>query len=392
MTILSIIVILLIAGAGLYAIGRVPDARNWVLGGLAGLLSLGGLFLAARTSGPVGYYGGLGLFALGVLIVFHFMKVAFDDAERRAHGLAEAPPVAWSNNRTIVALAMLFVAIGTVGFHFLSPWWWTPIASNWGYVDDTIIITFWITGVVFIAIIVFVAYCIYRYRHQEGRRAVYEPENKKLEWWLTGLTTVGVAGMLTPGLFVWDQFVTVPKEATEVEVLGQQWQFTFRLPGKDGVLGTSEARYISPENPFGLTPDDPNGQDDVLIESDELHLPLDKPVKVLLRSIDVLHDFYVPEFRAKMDMVPGTVTYYWFTPTRTGTFDVLCFELCGVGHYTMRAKVVVDEENAYQAWLNEQPTFAQLSAQARNDTDAALIPVPSLAEADSAEPSFARSD
>ena len=292
----------------------------------------------------------------------------------------------------VFAWALILLVVATLLFHFLSPWWFTPIASNWGYVDDTIIITFWITGVVFIAIIVFVAYCIYRYRHQEGRRAVYEPENKKLEWWLTGLTTVGVAGMLTPGLFVWDQFVTVPKEATEVEVLGQQWQFTFRLPGKDGVLGTSEARYISPENPFGLTPDDPNGQDDVLIESDELHLPLDKPVKVLLRSIDVLHDFYVPEFRAKMDMVPGTVTYYWFTPTRTGTFDVLCFELCGVGHYTMRAKVVVDEENAYQAWLNEQPTFAQLSAQARNDTDAALIPVPSLAEADSAEPSFARSD
>jgi cytochrome c oxidase subunit 2 len=98
-----------------------------------------------------------------------------------------------------------------------------------------------------------------------------------------------------------------------------------------------------------------------------MHLPLNKPVKVLLRSIDVLHDFYVPEFRAKMDMVPGTVTYYWFTPIRTGTFDVLCFELCGVGHYTMRAKVVVDEESAYQAWLKEQPTFAQLSARAGND-------------------------
>ena len=164
------------------------------------------------------------------------------------------------------------------------------------------------------------------------KQAKYEPENKKMEWWLTGLTTVGVAGMLTPGLFVWDQFVTVPKEATEFEVLGQQWQFTFRLPGKDGVLGTSDSRRISPENPFGLNPDDPKGQDDVLIESDELHLPLDKPVKVLLRSVDVLHDFYVPEFRAKMDMVPGMVTYFWFTPIRTGTFDVLCFELCGIGH------------------------------------------------------------
>jgi cytochrome c oxidase subunit 2 len=234
------------------------------------------------------------------------------------------------------------------------------------------------------------AYCVFRYRHQEGRRAVYEPENKKMEWWLTGLTTVGVAGMLTPGLFVWDQFVTVPKEATEFEVLGQQWQFSFRLPGKDGVLGTSDSRNISPDNPFGLNPNDPNGRDDILIKSGELHLPLDKPVKALLRSIDVLHDFYVPEFRAKMDMVPGMVTYFWFTPTRTGTFDVLCFELCGVGHYAMRSKVVVEEESAYQAWLGEQPTFARSLARAESDKGGELIRVSSEGEADAADRGFAQ--
>jgi cytochrome c oxidase subunit 2 len=213
-----------------------------------------------------------------------------------------------------------------------------------------------------------------------------------MEWWLTGLTSVGVAGMLTPGLFVWDKFVTVPEDATEFEVLAQQWQFSFRLPGKDGVLGTSDSRNISSENPFGLNPNDPAGQDDVLVESDEVRLPLDRSVKVLLRSIDVLHDFYVPEFRAKMDMVPGMVTYYWFIPTRTGTFDVLCFELCGVGHYTMRAKVVVEQESAYQAWLAEQPTFAQLSARARDDTGEELNAVLRQGEADAAERAFAPRD
>jgi cytochrome c oxidase subunit 2 len=268
----------------------------------------------------------------------------------------------------VVALLLLVVVIGTVVFHFWSPWWWTPIASNWGYVDDTILITFWITGSVFVAVGLFMAYCVFRYRHQKGRQAAYEPENKKLEWWLTIGTTVGVAGMLTPGLFVWHQFVTVPDEATAIEAVGQQWQWTFRLPGKDGVLGTSDPRSISFENPFGLDPDDPNGQDDVLIEGDEVHLQLDKPVKVLLRSIDVLHDFYVPQFRAKMDMVPGMITYFWLTPTRTGTFEILCFELCGVGHYGMRGKVVVDEESDFQAWLQEQPTFAELYAQARGGT------------------------
>ena len=263
------------------------------------------------------------------------------------------------------ALILILVAVGSVLFHLMSPWWWTPIASNWSYIDDTIIITFWITGIVFVAVIVFMGYCVFRFRHQDGRRAVYEPESKKLEWWLTIVTAAGVAAMLTPGLFVWHRFVTVPEGASEFEVVGQQWQWSFRLPGRDGRLGTSDTRNVSPDNPLGLNASNPSGQDDVVIEGGELHLPVGKPTKVLLRSIDVLHDFYVPEFRAKMDMVPGVVTYFWFTPTRVGTFEILCAELCGVGHSQMRGIVVVDTESAYQAWLQQQKTFAQLSAHTR---------------------------
>ncbi|GLR83718.1 cytochrome c oxidase subunit II [Bradyrhizobium iriomotense] len=260
-----------------------------------------------------------------------------------------------------VALILLLVAIGSVLFHLYSPWWWTPIATDWSYIDHTISITFWITGVVFTAVIAFMAYCVFRFHHREGRRADYNPENKKLEWWLSVGTGVGVAAMLAPGLVVWHQFVTVPADATEVEVMGQQWQWSFRLPGKDGRLGTSDVRNINPENPLGLNRDDPHGQDDVVIENGDLHLPIGKPVKVLLRSVDVLHDFYVPEFRAKMDMVPGMVTYFWIKPIRTGTFDVLCAELCGAAHYQMRAKVTVDNESDYHAWLEQQKTFAELS-------------------------------
>src|SRR3979490_321363 len=269
------------------------------------------------------------------------------------------------------AIILVLVALGSVLFHILSPWWWTPIASNWGYIDNTIIITFWITGVVFTAIVLFMAYCVFRFRHRPGRRAVYNPENKKLEWWLTIVTAVGVGAMLAPGLFVWNQFVTVPEGGSEVEVIGQQWLWSFRLTGEDGRLGTSDTRNVSSNNPLGLNPNDPGGQDDVVIQNDDLHLPVGKSVKVLLRSIDVLHDFYVPEFRAKMDMIPGSVTYYWFTPTRTGTFEVLCAELCGVAHAQMRSKVVVEEEKEYHAWLEKQHTFAELSGQ-RNVAKAAF--------------------
>lgn len=263
-----------------------------------------------------------------------------------------------------VVLALLLVAVGSVVFHVLSPWWWTPIASNWAYIDNTILITFWITGVVFIAVVLFMAYCVFRFRHRPGHKAAYQPEDKRLEAWLSVGTGIGVAAMLAPGLFVWNQFIKVPPDAAEFEVLGQQWQWAYRLPGADGRLGTSDARFVSAENPLGLNPEDPHGQDDVVIEGDDLHLPLGKPAKMLLRSIDVLHNFYVPEFRAKMDLVPGMVTYVWFTPTRTGTFDILCAELCGVGHFSMRGRVVVDREGDFHAWLQQQRTFAQMLAQA----------------------------
>ena len=260
------------------------------------------------------------------------------------------------------ALILVFVVIGSVLFHLLSPWWSTPIASNWQYIDDTVNLSFWITGFVFAAVVLFLAYCVFRFRHRVGSRAMYEPENQKLELWLTVGTAVGVAALLAPGLYVWGQFVRPPAGATEIEVVGQQWQWTFRLPGKDGRLGTTDPQYITADNLLGVSPYDPNGRDDVIISDPEIHLPLGRPVKVVLRSIDVVHDFYVPEFRAKMDMVPGMETYFWFTPTKTGTFEILCAGYCGVGHPMMRGTVVVDTESNYQAWLQHQKTFAELTA------------------------------
>lgn len=263
-----------------------------------------------------------------------------------------------------VVVVLLLVAIGSVVFHFLSPWWWTEIASNWGSIDTIIIITFWITGVVFVAVIVFTAYCVYRFHHKKVERADYEPENKKLEIWLTVITGIGVVAMLAPGLVVWNDYVNVPEDAVEVEVMGQQWWWSFRLPGEDGILGTTNVSLVSDDNPFGLNPADANGQDDLLIEGDDLHLLLDQPVNLLLRSIDVLHNFYVPQFRGKMDLVPGMVTHFWLTPTRTGEFEILCAELCGIGHHTMRGVVFVDTQEDYQAWLLEQESYADLYASA----------------------------
>lgn len=268
-----------------------------------------------------------------------------------------------------LAVVLILLVVGSLLFHLLSPWTFTELASNWGMVDLTVDITLYVTGFVFVAVNLFMAYCVVKFRHKKGARAAYEPENKKLEYILTGVTAVGVALMLTPGLFVWAKFVDVPEEAHVVEAVGQQWHWTFRLPGEDGKLGEVDAERISNDNPFGMDPDDPDGQDDVLIYNPEIHIPLDKPVKFLLRSKDVLHDFAVAQFRVKMDLVPGMNTFLWLTPTREGRFEILCEELCGVGHHTMRGAVIVDSVADYDTWLANQSTYSALNANPAGNAD-----------------------
>ncbi len=259
----------------------------------------------------------------------------------------------------LVALMMVLVVFGSIVFHFLSPWWFPPLASNWGYIDDTTVLTFAIAGAVFAAVVLFMAYCLYRFRHREGNKATYEPENRRLEVWLISLTTGGVIAMLAPGLFVWAQFISVPDDAMEVEVIGQQWLWNYRLPGEDGRLGAADNRFVTFDNPLGISPHDPAGQDDLVVIGSDLYLPVDRPIRFALRSVDVLHSFYVPEFRAKMDMIPGSSTYFWATPTKVGTYEILCAELCGVGHSYMRGIVHVVTQEEYNDWLALQRTFAE---------------------------------
>ena len=261
-----------------------------------------------------------------------------------------------------VGIIFLLVIIGSVLFHIFTPWYWTDIASNWGGMDSTITLTFWVGGGVFVAVCLFMVYCVLRYEHKEDRRAEYKPEDKKLEKILTWATTFGVCALLAPGLIIWNQYVNVPKNALEVDVMAWQWGWQYRLPGADGKLGTTQVRNIADNNPFGINPDDPFGKDDVMIESDVINLENNRPVKILLRSVDVLHNWYVPQFRSKMDAVPGTVTFYWFEPNKVGEYEVLCAEYCGVGHYAMRGGVEVQNKADYEVWLSEQETFEQLSA------------------------------
>ncbi len=266
-----------------------------------------------------------------------------------------------------LAVVIFVLVVVTVLFQFIQAvngdWYFTDIAADWGLIDTTINITLWVTGAVFILVNLFMAYCVYKFRQKEGHKAVYEPENAKLEVGLSAITTVGVIAMLAPGLFVWAAFVNVPEDATEYEVLGQQWQWQFRYPGADGMLGAADTALVTESNPFGINSEDPNGQDDVVVNGPDMRLPVGQPVKALLRSNDVLHNYTVTQFRVKMDLVPGLISYLWFEPTQEGTYDILCEELCGIGHFVMRGSITIQSQADFDAWLAQQPTFAETQNQ-----------------------------
>jgi cytochrome c oxidase subunit 2 len=266
-----------------------------------------------------------------------------------------------------LVFALLLVTVGAVAFHLLSPWWLTPLASNWRQMDEALQLTLVLSGVAFVAINLFLAYAIWRFRHRDGVRASAEHGNARLEWWLLGLTSVGIAALLAPGLAVYAELIHPPADALLFEVVGQQWRWTYRFPGADGKLGRTDPRFVGADNLFGIDPADPNGSDDRLVAGGEVHLPAGRPVKFLLRAQDAVHDFFVPPFRTRMNMVPGMVTSFWLTPQRGGRFEVLCAQLCGIGHAAMRGAVVVEQPAAFRAWLAALPTFAA----ARRPVDAA---------------------
>lgn len=257
-----------------------------------------------------------------------------------------------------IALLLCVVTLGSVVFNFTTPFHFDVIGSNWNLIDITVYITFIICGVAFVALGLLMAWWVYKFQYQEGKYAEYEPENAKLESRLTIITTIGVVVMLAPGLVAWNDYIRPPSDAYELEVYSKQWKWHYRFPGADGIFGAAHNQYVKFDNPFGMKPDDPYGEDDILIESGAVKIPVDRPVKVLLRSEDVLHDFWVPAIRAKMDAVPGMVTYFWFEPIVERVYEVLCAELCGRGHHSMRGEMHVVSIEEFSTWLNDQVTWA----------------------------------
>jgi len=150
------------------------------------------------------------------------------------------------------------------------------------------------------------------------------------------------------------------KDAIVVHVVGQQFNWNYHMPGPDGVFGRRDVALVSNSNPLGLDAADPAAQDDITAGG-ELHVLKDRPVIIELSSKDVIHNFALPHMRSAQDAIPGQIIPMWFKPIKTGTFEVVCGQLCGLGHYSMRGSVVVDEPAEYQAWLKERAELSKVA-------------------------------
>lgn len=272
-------------------------------------------------------------------------------------------------------------------------------SAHGGKIDVIFNITLIITGIVFFITQIALFWFSYKYKEKEGRKVLYIPHDNKLEIIWTIIPAVAMAILVVGGLDAWNEIMADVKEDEEyieIEATGFQFGWELRYPGQDGLLGTRDFRLITPANSLGQDWSDVKNHDD--FKPDEIVLPVGKKVRVRITSKDVLHNFYLPHFRVKMDAVPGMPTYFVFTPTTTTeeyrqklskypeyqvkrdpsdpesptlwesfNYELACAELCGSGHYSMRRLVKVVSEAEYETWLKSQSSF--YLSQIRNTDD-----------------------
>lgn len=266
----------------------------------------------------------------------------------------------------IVLLALTFSTI----LIFAERWWWFPasITTLGMTVDRQFVHTLIITGIVFFLAQLGLAYAIFRYRDRGGR-AQYSHGNNVMEIAWTIATAVMFVGLGIAAEASWrDYRILGPAPgALQVEVTGKQFTWNFRYPGPDGQFGRTQPRLINDAggNPLGLDSNDPAAKDDIV--SPVMVVPVNQEVEVILRTVDVTHSFFVRELRFKQDTVPGLVIRMHFNANQTGTYEVVCAELCGLGHYRMRTELQVMTRDAFDNWLREQAAYT-LAAEGTDTT------------------------
>jgi cytochrome c oxidase subunit II len=266
---------------------------------------------------------------------------------------------------TAVALALaVFLVLMTVisVYIFMAKiWWFPPAITDFGHeIDNQFTRTFIITGIVFVAAQIGLAYAIFKYRDR-GQKATYFEGNNTMEIVWTLATIVLFVGLGLYARNAWAQvhFIGASPGALQIEVTGQQFVWNFRYAGPDGKFGRLKPELVSAStgNPLGLDPTDPASKDDIV--SPVIVVPANREVELIIRSQDVTHSFYVRELRLKQDAVPGMEIHMHFTATDPGDYEIACAELCGLGHYRMHTMLTVMNEPDFEKWVRDQEAANQ---------------------------------
>jgi cytochrome c oxidase subunit 2 len=277
----------------------------------------------------------------------------------------------------ILAWSMLVVfaafMIGIVACHnYMMPLMGPEAASDYGVeYDSMFVVTLVITGIVFFVTQALLFWFAYKYQRQENRKAFFFSHSNKLEIIWTTVPAVAMAVLVAIGLKNWFTVTSeAPKNKMQIEIVGKQFNWISRYPGKDGVLGKKKYTLINDkDNVLGQDWTDKTNLDDIVIPTGEIRLVKGKPVELIIGSRDVIHDVGLSHFRVKMDAVPGITTTIWFTPIittaemkqKTGNenfvYELSCDQMCGKGHYSMRAIVIVETQEEHDAWLAKQQSY-----------------------------------
>jgi cytochrome c oxidase subunit 2 len=295
------------------------------------------------------------------------------------------------NNKINGFLMIAFLILGLIGV-----WWCNELlypktllphgagSSEGNSIDTMMWITIVITGIVFFITQILLFWFSFKYQESDKRKAYYFTHNNKLEIIWTGVPAITLTILVVFGLKYWFKFTAdAPKNAQVIEITGHQFGWEMRYPGKDGILGRKNYKLTdaAKDNPLGVDFSDAASHDDVHVPT-TMHVVVNRPVKLVINSQDVVHDVGLPQFRLKMDAVPGTPTTLWFTPIlttkemakKTGNpdfvYEISCDQMCGKGHFTMRGVIVVETQKEFNEWwIKQRPEYLRAKQFLTTTTD-----------------------
>jgi cytochrome c oxidase subunit 2 len=307
------------------------------------------------------------ILVLGFLITFQIAKASEYVSVLRGEEKSNK-----QTNRVNAFMLLAFLIVGLIGVYYCNENLKGKIlgeaASDHGVlIDRMLYITIAVTFVVFVITQAALFWFAYKYQQSDDRKAYYYPHNNKLELIWTVIPAIVLTVLVGFGIFYWFKITGNPPKGTDrIEIVGSQFKWEFRYPGKDKILGKKYYKNISGDNPLGQIWEDPANQDDIYVVGEPMHLVVNKPIQLVIGAKDVIHDVGLVHFRMKMDAVPGTPTTMWFTPTKTTAemkketgkadfvYEISCDQMCGKGHTAMRGEIVVETQEEFDLWMAKQ--------------------------------------